>query len=103
MYIRYEAGIRRGPRENCGNFAGLLFKARDAVVARVQHRPPVEEYRTPCARVSADTLVDCLHGEAVPRAEFPAALSRQCSLENLYIEDLPDFWRMLYTIVRKSG
>jgi len=48
-------------------------------------------------------LVDCLHGEVVPRSTIPPVLSRRYLIENLYVEDLPDFWRMLYTVAKSSG
>lgn len=48
-------------------------------------------------------LVDCLHGEVVRKTAIPADLRRTYGLENLYVEDLPDFWRLLYTVVRQAG
>lgn len=45
-------------------------------------------------------LVDCLHGEVVKKGHVPRALRGKYGLENLYVEDLPFFWRLLYTIVR---
>jgi len=48
-------------------------------------------------------LVDCLHGEVVPRSSIPKDLVRQYGIENLYVEDLPDFWRMLYSIAKSAG
>ncbi len=48
-------------------------------------------------------LVDCLHGEVVRRSALPRALQAKYGLENLYVEDLPGFWRLLYTIVKRSG
>jgi len=48
-------------------------------------------------------LADCLHGEVVKKARMPKALRERFQVENLYVEDLPDFWRLLYTIVRDRG
>lgn len=48
-------------------------------------------------------LVDCLHGEVVKKGRIPKVLRDNYGLENLYIEDLPSFWRLLYTIVRDRG
>jgi hypothetical protein len=48
-------------------------------------------------------LVDCLHGEVVRKSWIPRDLRARHGLENLYVEDLPDFWRLLYTIVRRDG
>jgi hypothetical protein len=62
----------------------------NAIFRRVQALKPV-------------LLVDCLHGEVVRRASIPAKLQATHGLENLYVEDLPDFWGLLYTIVRRNG
>ena len=64
------------------------------------------EFRTVARRVHAlkpVLLADCLHGEVVRKSAIPAPLRRQYGLENLYVEDLPGFWRLLYTVVRIEG
>ena len=64
------------------------------------------ELRTVARRVHAlkpVLLADCLHGEVVRKSAIPAPLRRQYGLENLYVEDLPGFWRLLYTVVRIEG
>ena len=48
-------------------------------------------------------LADCLHGEVVKGDRIPKALKNRHRLENLFVEDLPSFWRLLYTIVRDRG
>jgi hypothetical protein len=48
-------------------------------------------------------LVDCLDGEVVPRKSIPGALRSRYGLENLYVEDLPNFWRLLYTVVKHDA
>lgn len=48
-------------------------------------------------------LADCLHGEVVKKERIPRDLREGFHLENLYVEDLPDFWRFLYTVVRDRG
>ena len=48
-------------------------------------------------------LVDCLHGEVVKKTAIPRALRERFGLKNLYVEDLPRFWRLLYTIVKREG
>lgn len=45
-------------------------------------------------------LADCLHGEVVKKDHIPRVLRDRYGLENLFAEDLPSFWRLLYTIVR---
>jgi hypothetical protein len=47
-------------------------------------------------------LKDCLHGEVVRKAAIPRVLAAQYGLENLFVEDLPSFWRLLYTIVHEG-
>lgn len=64
------------------------------------------ELRTVAKRVHAlkpVLLADCLHGEVVRKSAIPAPLRREYGLENLYVEDLPSFWRLLYTVVRIDG
>jgi hypothetical protein len=48
-------------------------------------------------------LADCLHGEVVKKERIPRALRDRLHLENLYVEDLPGFWRLLYTVARDRG
>ncbi len=48
-------------------------------------------------------LADCLHGEVVKGDRIPKALKDRHGLENLFVEDLPSFWGLLYTIVRDRG
>lgn len=48
-------------------------------------------------------LEDALHGEVVPRSKIPQVLIRRHGIDNLYVEDLPDFWRLLYTLTRLDG
>lgn len=47
-------------------------------------------------------LADCLHGEVVRKERIPKVL-RELPVENLYVEDLPNFWRFLYTVSRDRG
>ena len=48
-------------------------------------------------------LADCLDGEVVKKNRIPKAPRDRYGLENLYLEDLPSFWRLLYTFVRDRG
>ena len=34
---------------------------------------------------------------------IPLGLLRKYNLDNLYVEDLPSFWRLLYTVARDRG
>src|SRR3989304_2217717 len=71
-----------------------LDQARDPAAASVARR--VRALRTPL-------LTDCLHGEVIPKDRIPRVLREAHGLENLYVEDLPSFWRLLYTVVRDGG
>src|SRR3989304_3654758 len=67
---------------------------------------PPPSHRAVARRVRAYRsilLADCLHGEVVPRDRIPKVLREKYGLGNLYVEDLPSFWRLLYTIVRDRG
>jgi len=46
-------------------------------------------------------LSDCLHGEVVKRDRIPSALKARYDLVNMYVEDLPSFWRLLYSVGRR--
>ena len=48
-------------------------------------------------------LVDCLHGEVVKKGAIPKVLRVKYGLENLYVEDLPNYWRLLYTVVKQDA
>jgi hypothetical protein len=48
-------------------------------------------------------LLDCLHGEVVRKSSIPKTLQARYELGNLYVEDLPSFWRLLYTVVNRGG
>ncbi|HUZ79998.1 MAG TPA: hypothetical protein VMV28_05215 [Thermoplasmata archaeon] len=48
-------------------------------------------------------LEDALHGEVVPKSKIPQVLVRRHGIDNLYVEDPPDFWRLLYTLTRLDG
>lgn len=48
-------------------------------------------------------LADCLHGEVVRKTAIPKSLREKHGLTNLYVEDLPDFWRLLYTVVKQEA
>lgn len=51
-------------------------------------------------------LADCLEGEVIPcplPKKAKGLEARHGPIENLYCCDLPNFWRLLYTIVRADG
>ena len=48
-------------------------------------------------------LLDCQHGEVVRKSEIPRYFRETYGVENLYVEDLPGYWRMLYSIVKSGG
>lgn len=48
-------------------------------------------------------LADCLHAEVLRKSAIPPQLARRHHVENLCVEDLPDLWRLLYTLTRRNG
>ena len=47
-------------------------------------------------------LADCLHGEVVRKRSIPRPLRDRYGVSNLFVEDLPSFWRLLYTVVHEG-
>ena len=43
-------------------------------------------------------LTNCLHGEVIPKSLIPRQIRSRFGLSNLYVEDLPSFWRLLYAV-----
>ena len=82
----------------------LAGRASDSLESLLTSSSP--DLRTVAKRVhglKAILLADCLHGEVVPKSAIPSTLRHSYGLENLYVEDLPSFWRLLYTVVRIDG
>lgn len=50
--------------------------------------------------IRATLLTDCLHGEVVRRSAIPKAILANYGVENLFAEDLPDFYRLMYSVVK---
>jgi hypothetical protein len=48
-------------------------------------------------------LADALHGDVVTPAKIPGTLISKHHIENLYVEDLSSYWRLLYTLTRESS
>ncbi len=46
---------------------------------------------------------DCLHGEVVRRGSIPRYFLAHYGAANLFVEDLPSFWRLVYTIAHHGG
>jgi len=86
------------------------LRARDVVLSRPasQALQALEASSAPTSASIARRIralrpilqADCLHGEVVKKDRIPEALRKKHGLENLFVEDLPSFWRLLYTIVR---
>jgi hypothetical protein len=85
--------------------AVLLSDRASEVLLALENSPtPKAQAIAPKARAFKPLLlVDCLHGELVRKASIPRSLKEAYGLENLYVEDLPDFWRMLYTVAKHDG
>jgi hypothetical protein len=48
-------------------------------------------------------LLDMTHGEVVKKQQIPDTLISKHDIKNLYVEDLPAFWRLLYTLTRDGS
>ena len=83
----------------------VLSPSASQTLARLERRPdgPTAAIARRVRALRAVLLADCLHGEVAKKNRIPRSLRDKYGLENLYVEDLPSFWRLLYTIVRDSG
>jgi hypothetical protein len=52
--------------------------------------------------LSAVLRVDCLHGEVVRKQQIPRFFADHYGASNLFIEDLPAFWRMIYSVAHQG-
>lgn len=83
----------------------LLSDAAAEVLVELE-RSPDPKARAVAKRartLRALLLADCLHGEVVRKSGIPESLRRSYGIENLYVEDLPGFWRLLYSVLRRNG
>jgi hypothetical protein len=54
-------------------------------------------------RALRDVLTrNCLHGEVVRGVFIPRYFVEHYGASNLFIEDLPSFWRLVYTVVHQA-
>lgn len=82
----------------------LADPANEALVAlEADSAPHAHAIARRVRALKAVLLEDCLHGEVVRKAAIPRSLRAEHGLENLNVEDLPNFWRLLYTVVRRAG
>jgi hypothetical protein len=83
----------------------LLSRSASAALRKLESSS-VKEDQSIARRVRSLRLTlvhDCLHGEVVKKARIPASLVRDYGVENLFVEDLPSFRRLLYTIVHEGA
>jgi hypothetical protein len=84
----------------------VLLSDRGAAALNALQSDPAQASRALARRARAlkpVLLVDCLHGEVVRKTAIPNNLRAVYGLGNLYVEDLPSFWRLLYTVVNQGG
>lgn len=60
-------------------------------------------HRTKVRALRPILLDDCLHGEVIPRKKIPKDLRARYDLDNLYIEDIAGWKRLLYTVQKDAG
>ena len=82
----------------------LLHPEAGAALARLDldRRPQARSIAKRVRLVRAILLADCVHGEVVRRSAIPEAIATKYGVENLFVEDLPDFWRLLYSVVKRG-
>jgi hypothetical protein len=74
-------------------------KAIEALQKREAADPAARSVLRRARALRAILLADALHGKVV-RKPLPAALVEKHGIDNLYVEDLPSFWRLLYSVAR---
>lgn len=77
--------------------------SRDLAKLEASRRPEARSTAKRARALRHVLLADCLRGEVVRKKLIPEELQEKYLLENLYVEDLPGFWRLLYTVVRDAG
>ena len=86
----------------------ILSDAADAAVAALA-KSKAKEATTITRRIAyyrERLLADCLEGEVIPcplPRKAKGLEAKHGPIANLYCCALPDFWRLLYTIVRADG
>lgn len=83
--------------------AEVLLTVEAAASLRVleaSHDPVLHSVYRRVAGIRSILRSDCLHGEVVKKDRIPAELKAKYAIGNLYVEDLPAFWRLLYTVGR---
>lgn len=86
--------------------SAVLLSGRAAAVLKALETDSAPASRAIARRARAlkpVLLVDCLHGEVVRSSLIPKNLRAGYDLGNLYVEDLPSFWSLSYTIVKRGG
>ncbi|MBI4415668.1 MAG: hypothetical protein HY557_01625 [Euryarchaeota archaeon] len=83
----------------------VLSSQAEKVLARLERRtePAAKSIAGRVRGYREILLRDCLHGEVVRKRAIPDILRKRHGVENLFVEDLPAFWRLLYTVVRDRG
>jgi len=52
--------------------------------------------------LSAVLRADCLHGEVVRKQQIPRFFADHYGASNLFVEDLPAFWRLIYSLAHQG-
>jgi len=84
----------------------ILISTEASAALRALATSPNPASRSIARRVDSLRAVlrsNCLHGEVVKRDRIPRALRHRYGIDNLYVEDLPAFWRLLYTVGRRDS
>lgn len=84
----------------------LLSDAAEAALREVDRRAASGDRRAAAIARRARALrgillANALRGE-VARKPLPRELVARHGIANLYVEDLPDYWRLLYSVTRQD-
>lgn len=78
----------------------ILSPAAESALEGLKGRPVSIARRV--ENLAAILREDCLHGEVVRGRSLPRQLVERYQVRNLYVEDLPDLWRLLYTVTHSG-
>lgn len=82
----------------------LSDDARETLSSLETSRDPSRQAIARRAREYGRVLLrDCLHGEVVKQTRIPERLRNRYGASNLYVEDLPSFWWLLYSVTKYRG
>lgn len=85
--------------------AVILGSVAEAALSALEadNRPEAGSIRRRVLQCKSLLLSDPLHGEVVKKGSLPRALAEKHDIDNVYVENLPNFWRLLYSLTRDGA